>query len=738
MKLKTILLTPSFIILYLFAQAQVTGKVYYKEGQKSVPLIGANVYWQGTQEGTATDNNGSFSTEKPASTNVLLISFVGYGTDTIVVNENNRYLEIILTKTVLLDEVTIGERNSSSTYARLDPIGTQQLTGEELKKAACCNLGESFETNASVDANYNDASTGAKQIKLLGLSGKYVQMLTENIPNFYGLATSYGMEYIPGSWMNSIAISKGTASVSYGYEAITGQINTWYKEPDKKADYFYLNLLGNTAGKTEINMDGSFNISKKVSSMILIHGGYDFFQVDHNNDGFMDMPSVKKYILFNRYNIHWSDDFETKIGVKYLFDDRTGGQLPDMVNPYQILIRTNRLEAFLKSGYFFANKSAGSVAFISGYSYHNQNGVYGNKLYNAFQNSIYTNVIYSTELGSSEIHSFQSGASYKYDAFNENLNDSVSLRQELVPGVFAEYTLKPSAAFTGVLGMRVDYHNLHGFFYTPRMHIRYKVTGTTTLRATAGSGTRTANALAENSYLLASSRRIVFSEELKPEKAWNIGGSVIQEFPIGNRTLTLIADFYRTWFINQVVIDMDTDVHEVNFGNLKGNSYSNVGQIEVQYPFIKGMDFTAAFRYNDVKQTIGDILMKVPFTSRYKGLLSLSYKTPLKKWQFDITSQFNGGGRIPSTAQNPVYYQRADHFDPYTILNAQITKYFKVWEIYAGVENLTNFVQHDPIIASENPWGESFDGAMIWGPVHGRKFYIGIRYAIERDITKPN
>jgi len=282
MNLKTILLTPSFIILYLFVQAQVTGKVYYKEGQKTAPLAGANVYWQGTQEGTATDSNGSFSTEKPASTNVLLISFVGYGTDTIVVNENNRYLEIILTKTVLLDEVTIGERNSSSTYARLDPIGTQQLTGEELKKAACCNLGESFETNASVDANYNDASTGAKQIKLLGLSGKYVQMLTENIPNFYGLATSYGMEYIPGSWMNSIAISKGTASVSYGYEAITGQINTWYKEPDKKADYFYLNLLGNTAGKTEINMDGSFNISKKVSSMILIHGGYDFFQVDHN------------------------------------------------------------------------------------------------------------------------------------------------------------------------------------------------------------------------------------------------------------------------------------------------------------------------------------------------------------------------------------------------------------------------------------------------------------------------
>lgn len=725
-----------FIALLLIPglmHAQVTGTVSHAEGGSKKALPGVNIYWLGTSIGTVSDSTGRYQIDKPADSDKLIFSFVGFKTDTISVKQSSKKLDVTLSASLLLDEVTIGERNTSTTIDHLDPLVTQRITSHELKQAACCNLGESFETNASVDAAYSDAATGAKQIKLLGLSGKYVQLLTENIPNFYGLASSYGLEYVPGHWMNSIAISKGTAAVSYGYEAITGQINTWYKEPARKADYFFLNLLGNSAGKTEINMDGTVKINDKISTMLLVHGGYDFTENDHDHDGFFDMPVVKRYILFNRYNVEWSPGFESKFGVKYLNESRQGGQSRHLANPYIISIDTRRAEAFFKSGYTYNSDWHRSMAFISAYSYHNQQSVYGNTLYNAVQHSVYTNFIYTSDMDDAGKHSLQNGLSYKLDSYHETLNLSNTVRTEHVPGAFAEYSYKPGKSFTGVAGIRADYHNLYGFFITPRMHLRYSISGTTTLKASAGKGTRTPMVLAENAYLFASSRQINIANDLMPEEAWNVGGNISQIVPAGNREITIVADFYRTWFTNQIVVDLDSDINTLMFYNLEGKSYSNVAQIEVIYPFVKGMDFNAAFRFNDVKQEIGGVLREVPFTSNYKALVSASYKTPLKKWQFDFTAQFNGGGRIPSTIENPEPYRRGDRFAPYTILNAQITKYFKYWEMYAGSENITNFVQHNPIIAADNPHGEHFDAAMIWGPVHGRKFYIGIRYALQRD-----
>lgn len=734
MNLKTILIVAINLCLFSMLEAQVSGFVYYREGAKKIPLQAANVYWEGSRTGTVSDASGAFSLEKSTKKNLLIVSFVGFKSDTVQVDNDAKMLEIILDESIVLDEVTIRERGNTTSFDHMNPLVTQKINGGELKQAACCNLGESFETNASVDAAYSDAGTGAKQIKLLGLSGRYVQMLTENIPNFYGLATPYGIEYVPGPWMQSIAISKGTASVVYGYEAMTGQINTWYKEPSPKADNFYLNLLANNAGKTEINTDFTYRVGKRMRGMLLLHGGYGWIENDENNDGFMDMPLVKRYFVFNRYNVNWKPGFESKFGVKYLFEDRTGGQISSMVNPYVISVGTKRVEAFFKSGYTFQGEPNRSLALIASWSYHDQKGIYGSSLYNAAQQSVYINTIFTADLDANEKHSIQSGLSFKLDNYDENLNVQAFDRSEYVPGVFAEYSFAPTAAFMVVAGARADYHNLFGYFFAPRMHLRYKVAATTTLKASVGKGIRTPAVLAENAYLLASSRNMVIANNLLPEIAWNVGGNIIHQIPVGNREITIVADFYRTSFVNQVVVDLDEDVNTVSFYNLEGQSYSNVAQIEVQYPFIKGMDFTAAFRYNDVKQNIGGILREVPFTSNYKALASASYKTPLNKWQFDFTSQFNGGGRLPSTAGNPVFYQRAERFEPYVILNAQITKFFKTWEVYAGVENLTNFVQHNPIIASENPWGEHFDAALIWGPLHGRKFYLGVRYVINKNI----
>jgi len=185
--------------------------------------------------------------------------------------------------------------------------------------------------------------------------------------------------------------------------------------------------------------------------------------------------------------------------------------------------------------------------------------------------------------------------------------------------------------------------------------------------------------------------------------------------------------------MNQLVVDADQSVDAVYFYNLDGKSYANNFQVEAKYEIIRGLDMVAAWRINDVKTTINGELVDRPLRSKYKGLLNLSYATPLKKWQFDFTTQFNGKGRIPSTVANPVEYQRPDSFDPYQIMNGQVTKYFRTWSVYIGVENLANFTQSNPIIAGDEPFGEYFDSSLIWGPVMGRKIYFGLRFSIDRE-----
>ncbi|HXK80916.1 MAG TPA: TonB-dependent receptor [Bacteroidales bacterium] len=726
---------------------QISGYVYEESNGNRSELTGVNVYWHDRSSGTTSDANGFYKIESTSSSNKLVFSYIGYVNDTIELSRDTQIpVNVVLSRTTLLDEVTIGERKQGTQISRMDPLIKQTITGEELHQAACCNLGESFETNASVDASYSDAATGAKQIKLLGLSGKYVQMLTENIPNFYGLSTSYGLGYIPGSWMKSIAVSKGTSTVSYGYEGITGQINTWYKEPEDLSDYFYLNLLSSTSGKNEMNADATINISPKLSSTIMVHAENNWLKPDHNNDGFYDMPAVRQYNIFNRYTINWNERFTSKFGIKYLDEYRRGGQTSYDHNINQneqghfgIGIATKRAEFFWKSGYNFKTKQHSSIAFISNLSYHNQDAFFGYTTYDANQISGYINMIYKTNIINDK-HNLSTGVSFKYDDYDERIvkNDvaTAQLKTEQIPGAFVEYMLKPIHQITIIAGYRADYHNIYGVFSTPRLHLKANITGTTTLRASLGKAYRTGSIIAENSFLLASSRELLISSDLKAEEAWNAGANITQYIPIGNREVTLQAEYYRTEFLNQIVVDIDQNVNQVHFYNLKGESFSNIWQIEMQYPFVKGMDFTAAFRYNDVRQTISDELREAPLTNRFKGLLSISYKTPLNKWQFDLTAQFNGHGRVPTTVSNPADYQRPETFDPYNIYNAQITKYFRKWDIYAGVENIFNFTQKNPIIAADMPWGENFDSSLIWGPIHGRKFYVGIRYRIERLPTQ--
>ena len=722
-------------------QAKVRGVVKDSAGEL---LPGANVAWGNTKIFTVTAEDGSFSVDKPKDSETLVISYIGFENDTIHVDSENVKLEIVLREGLSLGEVNVVRRRFGTTKLRSSAMNVDIISSAELSRAACCNLGESFVTNPSVDVSYSDAATGAKQIKLLGLSGTYVQMMTENIPNYRGAAAPYGLGYVPGPWMQSIQVSKGSSSVKNGYESITGQINVEFKKPQlPEADWVSANLFASSTGRYEANADATLKLSKRWSTSLLAHYENETMAHDANHDGFADIPRVEQYNLWNRW-AYMGDHYVFQAGIKALSEWRNSGQVNHGGNPgqelYKIGIDTRRYEAFTKNAYIFNKEKNTNLALILQGTFHNQDAVYGHKLYDVDQTNVYASLLFETEF--SKRHSLSTGLSFNYDGYDQRyrLTNDVELprlksfEKESVPGAYVQYTYNLEDKLILMGGIRGDYSSMHGFFVTPRAHVKYNPNEFVNFRLSAGKGYRTNHVLAENNYLLASSRKVRIAGDLDQEEAWNYGASISSYIPLFGKTLNLNAEYYYTDFLKQVVVDMDTDPHEIAFYNLNGRSYSHVFQVEANYPLFKGFTLTAAYRFTDAKTTYNGELKERPLTSRYKGLVTASYKTPLEIWQFDATLQLNGGGRMPSRYiledGTPSWSARYGSFEQ---LSVQITRYFRRWSIYVGGENLTNFKQKNPIIDAANPWGENFDSTMIWGPVHGAKAYIGIRFNWARN-----
>lgn len=727
----------------LHAQKAIDGQVFssqHKQGrliEESLP--GVNIFWAGTTKGTVTNAEGKFELQRPSGlTDMKLVaSFVGYINDTIDVENESVPIRIVLSQVKELQEVVVSERASGSHISRMEPILTNVITKNELQKAACCNLSESFETNASVDVSYSDAVSGAKQIQLLGLAGVYSQLMTENIPSVRGLAQPFGLSYIPGPWMDAIQVSKGAAAVVNGYESITGQINVELKKPEN-TEKFFLNAYANDLARMESSITSGVKISDDFYGMVLLHGELAPLAFDHNHDGFMDHPVMKKYNLVNRYKYNYHGVWESMFGFKLMEEERIGGQMGFENEPenntsslFGFNSDTKRFEAFAKNGFFFKNRQATSLGTIVNFSHHDLKSKYGLTKYDASQDALYVNLIFETPLDRAMFHKLNAGLSYSFDRYEETLADSAFNRDESVPGVFAQYTFNnPSETFTLIAGVRGDWHNIYGLFVTPRLHFKYKAFQNTTIRGSIGKGYRAPALIAENLPLLVSSRKLVFSNDIAPEQAWNYGLSISQHFELGNREASFTIEAYRTDFINQVIIDLDSRFDRAYFGNLDGKSFSNSIQAELNLEPIRQLDVTLAYRMSDVKQTVNGTLEKKPFVNAYKGLVSLSYLTLNKRWQFDFTSQFNGKARIPDTSLYPEQYQLEENSTAYTIINAQITHKFKAMDVYLGAENITGFTQKHPVLAYDDPFGPYFDASMIWGPITGRMFYLGLRYHV--------
>ena len=632
-----------------------------------------------------------------------------------------------------LDEFVVTKRRPS-TFGLSGPETGFNIGKAELFRAACCNLGESFTTNPSVDVDYADPATGAKQIKLLGLSGSYVHLMTENLPAFRGAAMPYAFRYVPGPWMKSIRVSKGSSTVKNGYEPITGQIDIEYLKPQDERKVNLSAYLDSDV-RLELNGDANFHITDKLNTELLAHYEDRFLTHDSNHDGFADIPSIRQVNLMNRWN-YFSDKYIMHAGLSFIDERSRAGQTGhyhDIAEPYLINLDTRRYDGYMKNAFILDHDHNTNIALAGNMSMHELDATYGHKFYTVNEKSAYAQLMFETDF--SESHNLSSGLSLNYDYLGQRLRkhsvpDATEYirEKEITPGIYCQYTYKLHDKFTAMAGVRADYSSIFGTFVTPRCNLRFSPWEVLTLKASAGKGYRTVHPWAEYNYLLASGRQMIV-ENLQQEEAWNYGVSADLVVHLGSNTLRASAEYFRTDFKQQAIVDYDTSPAILSIAALKGKSYSNVFQIEASLESSFGISATAAYRINDVKTTYNGTLLEKALTSKYKALLTVSYKTPLELWQFDATFVMNGGGRMPAPYPTPDGNMSwAERFPAFPSLNVQATRWFRHFSIYAGGENLTNFRQKNPIINASDPWSESFDPTIVWGPVTGAMAYLGIRF----------
>ncbi len=728
-----------FTVLTAFTSSAQTfsGKVVeWDEGMKmEMPLIGANIYWLNTTNGSTTNDKGDFqlslSSTLPAK---LVVSFVGYKNDTILVSDNS-FQKVILKKSVELKEVEVAVRQNSTLISTINPINTEKVTEKELLKAACCNLSESFETNPTVSVAYKDAVTGAKEIQLLGLAGVYSQLLTENIPNMRGIAGIYGLTFIPGPWMEGIQITKGSGSVLNGYESTTGQINVEFKKPNnKKVPKFYLNLFGEENGNTEVNTFYKRELNPKWSTILMAHGNYMKSTIDGNGDGFYDVPQSKQINLYNRWQYHSGSNVESQIGLKYIYDAREGGQISS--NPLSQLSRyiTNivnkRAEVFGKLGFVFPEKPYKSVGNIFQATIHDLQSQIGLKSYNAMEKDLYYEGIYQNMIGSTD-HQYKTGVSFLYEKLNENYNAASSSNEQIVPGVFAEYTYSYLEKFKLIAGARADYHNSYNWFFTPRLHGKYNFTPDFIFKFSAGKSFRVPYAIADNISVLASSKQLVFTEKIRPEEAWNYGVNFTKRWEIDHREGSLGIDVYRTNFINQLVVDQYSDSSSIQFYNLTGRSYSNSIQLTFNQDLTDNIGLRLAYKTDEVKTSYQGVTEQKPLVARNRALANVFYNSDHHHWKFDYTVVWEGKKKLANTGTDVEFGKPASESPDFFVMHFQVTKEFKRFELYGGAENLLDFRQEHPIINPKNPFSNSFDATQVWGPIEGRRIYFGLRFSIK-------
>ena len=718
-----------------FVQAQdlFSGTVFGDD--ESNPLPGANVYWLATNKGTVTDIDGKFSMQKLPSDSQLVISYVGFSSDTLNIQNSKIIIHILKRRGgANLDEVVVSERKKTSQLSFLSAQSVLNVSSDELLKAACCNLSESFETNPAIDVNFDNALTGVKQLKMMGLPSPYLLFTEENIPTIRGASQVYGLSFIPGTWIESLQITKGAGSVINGYESMTGQINSELKKP-LTSERLFLNLFRSFESRNELNVHTKANLSNKWSANLFVHYNELSKRNDKNDDKFLDMPISDQLNILTRFQyLNTEKGWVSFFNIRMLHDNKLFGQTTytpkihkNTTAVWGSEMLTKRYETSLKIGYVFPELPYQSFGVQLSYSDHNQQSYYGLRAYDIHHKSLFSNMIFNSIL-SNTLHKFKTGLQFAYDQYDETVDVQSTNRTDSSVGAFFEYSYDSFERLRMVLGIRFDYHNHIGSFITPRAHLRYAFTDTSSLRFSMGSGRRVAAVFAENQKLFGSARTILIPElqghhyGLLPEHAWNYGASYLKGFQIGSIPLNVNLDLFRTSFVNQVVVDWETP-GQVSFYNLDGDSYANSLQFGLDARLFRMIDARFSCKFYDVQIDYVAAKKQKPLQPKQRYFLNLGYVGD--QLRADATYHHTGPQRIPVTIQHPNGFESG----AFGLINAQITYIPKPnFEIYIGGENLTSYKQSQPILSADEPFSSSFDSSLVYAPVYGRILYVGLRY----------
>lgn len=755
---------------------ELRGEVRDAEGR---PLAGASVYWAGTTVGTSADGGGAFRLHRVKGRELLVASFLGYVNDTLRVDAATQQAAFGLRAEGVELEGVVVEAVQSGNFVKRDGIVKgEMISFAGLCKMACCNLAESFENSASVTVGYSDAISGARQIKMLGLAGTYTQILDENRPVMRGLSASYGLSYTPGMWLNSIQVSKGVASVTAGHDAITGQINLEHRKPTDE-ERLFVNLYLDDELRPEANISTAFPVSRdgKLSSVLLLHGSADtdVRKMDHNGDGFRDLPRSAQFNVANKWLYAADNGMQIRWGWKYVEESRLGGML-DYRNTrsmreamarewdwertggtmplYGSHIRNRNANGYFKLGMPVGasvydadaqDEKRSNLALVADFDHFDEEAYFGLNDYAGRQNSVSVQAMYNHYF--TYRSSLNVGVQARLDYIRESLLNRTPWidgrtradydwdRNEEEVGAYAEYTYAVRDRFSVVAGLRGDYNAFYDrFFLTPRGHVKWNITPSTTLRASAGLGYRSTNVLTDNIGMLATGRAIVVPElgDLdRLEQALTVGGSLTQTFGLvkpGDATLSF--DYFRTQFFHAVVVDQEYDPETIRVYGSSGPSWTDTYQIDFSWSPVERLDLFATFRYTDSEMTIRrsdgrPVQVDRPLVSRYKTLLNIQYATKFRRWVFDATAQLNGPARIPTQTGD---LADSRHSPRYPMFYAQVSRKVGRFDIYVGCENIADYRQEDPILNWENPYDYRFNSMNVWGPLMGRKFYAGLRF----------
>ena len=726
----------TFCFLSTYSQDKVKGKVVFEDSGISYPIAGSSIYWQGTQSGTISNDNGEFEIQKIESTNNLVISYIGFKTQIILIEKDKFYnVVLVYDDENELDDVTVTKRRNTVQRSYILPQNVVRISEQELLNAACCNLSESFETNPAIDVNHSDAITGTKQINMLGLKSPYILITEENVPMVRGASQTYGLGFTPGPWIESIQVTKGMGSVVNGFESIVGQINTELKKPLTDIPLL-LNLFNSNNGRVELNTQVKSSVSKKISTSFFAHYNKRDQSNDKNSDGFLDKPLQSQINLINRWQYtNAAKGLVSFFTIRVLDDLKKIGQIgsQDDISKWGGRIKTNRFDTSFKLGYVNPNIPYQTIGFQLSYNIHDQDSYYGKNIYDINQKSLFSNFLYNSIITNTK-NKIKVGINYSYDAYDEFVYRSDISRTDKSFASFIEYSYDNMNNLNLVLGLRYNTHNNMGSFFTPRLHLRYMINDNLSIKGSYGKGRKIANVFAENQQVFFTNRVIQnksFSNYLygvNPELATNYGFSIDQKISFLGGQGNLIFDYYSTRFDNKVIIDFER-YGEFNFYNsIFGESVSNSSQLEFMFSK-NNWNLTAAYKTYDVNNFYKGGLKEKPLQP--KNIIFFNYgiesnRAGEKFWKFNFTYNWLDKQRLMQNIRDREIYA-----EPHYSINSQITRVFSdKFEVYLGGENINNFKQDNPIIMASDPFSKDFDASIIHGPIFGSTYYIGLRFKI--------